>query len=87
MVKVDVVFTEEEAIEMLKGRGLEVRKVEIVDYDDPERFVVNEWQVMNPFSGDWEKARGVFWVMMDKAMGELLREKMREMDLHECFKV
>lgn len=87
MVKVDVVFTEEEAIEMLKSRGLEVRKVEIVDYDDPERFVVNEWQVMNPFSGEWEKARGVFWVMIDKAMGKLLREKMREMDLHECFKV
>lgn len=87
MVKVDVVFMEEEAIEMLKSRGLEVRKFRIMDYDDPERFVVNEWQVMNPFSGEWEKARGVFWVMIDKAMGKLLREKMREMDLHECFKV
>lgn len=87
MVKVDVVFMEEEAIEMLKGRGLEVRKFRIVDYDDPERVVVDEWQVMNPFTGRWEKARGVFWVMMDKAVKELIREKVMGMDLHECFKV
>lgn len=86
MIKVDVVFMEEEAIDMLKGRGLEVRKVEIVDYDDPEKLVVDEWQVMNPFTGKWEKAKGIFWVMIDKAMGELLREKMIKMDFHECFK-
>lgn len=87
MIKVDVVFMEEEAIEMLKSRGLEVRKVEIVDYDDPERFVVNEWQVMNPFTGRWEKAKGIFWLLIDKAMKELIQEKMIKMDLHEYFKV
>ena len=87
MVKVDVVFMEEETVEMLKGRGLEVRKVEIVDYDDPEKLVVDEWQVMNPFTGRWEKARGVFWLMIDEAVKELIREKVMGMDLHECFKV
>lgn len=87
MVKVDVVFMEEEAIEMLKSRGLEVRKFRIMDYDDPERLVVDEWQVMNPFTGKWEKARGVFWLMIDEAVKELIREKVMGMDLHECFKV
>lgn len=86
MIKVDIVFTEEEAIGILKSRGLEVRNVEIVDYDDPERFVVNEWQVMNPFSGSWEEVKGVFWMMADKAVGGLIRERMKRMDLHECFK-
>jgi len=86
MIKVDVVFMEEEAIRLMKIRGLEVRKVKIVDYDDPERFVTNIWQVMNPFTGKWEKAKEVFWLMVDKAVNELIREKMMEMDLHECFK-
>lgn len=86
MIKVDIVFMEDEAIGILKSRGLEVRKVEIVDDDDPEKLVVDVWQVMNPFTGRWEKARGVFWLMIDKAVKELIREKVMEMDLHECFK-
>ncbi len=86
MIKVDIVFMEDEAIGMLESRGLKVRKVEIVDDDDPERFVVEEWQVMNPFTGRWEKARGVFWLMIDKAVKELIRKKVMEMDLHECLK-
>ncbi len=87
MIRIDVVFTEEEAIGMLRSRGLEVRKVRIGDVEEPERFAVDEWQVMNPFTGRWEKAHGVFRMMAEKVVRELVEEKVARMDLYECFTV
>ncbi len=85
MVKVDVVFTEEEAVAVLRSRGLVVAERRVTGYDRERVFVYEQKQVRNPFTGEWDSVEDVFRRMAERAMEEVVRERVLGLDLDECF--
>lgn len=85
MIKVDVVFTEDEAVDVLRSRGLVVAERTLTGYDREHVFVYEQKQVKNPFTGEWDAVENVFRKLAERAMEEVVRERVLSLDLHECF--
>lgn len=85
MIKVDVVFTEDEAVEVLRSRGLVVAERTLTGYEGEYVFVYEQKQVKNPFTGEWDAVEYVFRRLAERVVEEVIRERILSMDLHECF--
>lgn len=85
MIKIETVYTEEEARQMLAGRGLVVEMREAVAFDGEREIPIFQLQVYNPFARRWEAMRDVFRNGMQQVVEELQREKFTVISIDKIF--
>lgn len=85
MTEIRLVFTEQDTIRFFSNRGLSVLERSLIGYDGEKAFSYKQWQVMNPFTCEWEPVEAAFRRIAGKASEEQLTERMMKMNLNECF--
>lgn len=86
MWKIETIYTEQEAIEILTTRGIAIEKRTVTGYDGDVPYPYRQWQAWNPFLMAWQPLETVFRQAATRAAEAMQRERLANMNLEEFFK-